>query len=206
MTEGERMPVFVPRYLLPSHAAQAHGQTLTSGVGRLLGDHMLSLFRNLPNLRTHEIPSIVQSMLLLLAAAVAPTAQALHDARGPIDGALAERVRRYIGVSRARLYQLFKEDGGVMRQITRRRLRHAYHVLGDPQRRHQRIAEIAWAHGFPDEKYFHRLFKAEFGHTPKETLECAAAPILLPCDAAGDRWGDGGRLAGWTLPFGVLTN
>lgn len=221
---GDVISLVVPRYLLPSHAAQAHGQTLTSGVGRLLGDHMLSLFRNLPNLRTHEIPSIVQSMLLLLAAAVAPTAQALHDARGPIDGALAERVRRYIdvhllepdldpdricrdiGVSRARLYQLFKEDGGVMRQITRRRLRHAYHVLGDPQRRHQRIAEIAWAHGFPDEKYFHRLFKAEFGHTPKETLECAAAPILLPCDAAGDRWGDGGRLAGWTLPFGVLTN
>ena len=108
---------------------------------------MLSLFRNLPTLRTHEIPSIVQSMLLLLAAAISPTTQALHDARGPIDGALAERIRRYIdvhllvsdldpdricrdiGVSRARLYQLFKEDGGVMRQITRRRLRHAYHVL-----------------------------------------------------------------------------
>ncbi|AOR72949.1 AraC family transcriptional regulator [Burkholderia stabilis] len=221
---GDVISLVVPRYLLPGHAAHAHGQTLTSGVGRLLGDQLLSLFRNLPNLRMHEIPSIVQSMLLLLAAAVAPTAQALHDARGPIDNALAERVRRYvdthllepdltpericrdIGVSRARLYQLFKEEGGVMRQITRRRLRHAYHVLGDPQRRHQRIAEIAWAHGFPDEKYFHRLFKAEFGHTPKETLECAAAPVLLPCDAAADRWADGSRLSGWTLPFGVLNN
>ncbi|KAG8152355.1 hypothetical protein [Burkholderia catarinensis] len=48
--------------------------------------------------------------------------------------------------------------------------------------------------------------KAEFGHTPKETLECAAAPVLLPCDPAADRWADGGRLAGWTLPFGVLNN
>ena len=42
--------------------------------------------------------------------------------------------------------------------------------------------------------------------TPKETLECATAPVLLPCDAAEDRWADGGRLTGWTLPFGVLTN
>ncbi|MET3553035.1 AraC family transcriptional regulator [Burkholderia sp. 567] len=221
---GDVISLVVPRYLLPSHAAQAHGQTLTSGVGRLVGDQMLSLFRNLPDLRMHDVPSVVQSLLLLLAAAVAPSAQALGEARGPIDNALVERVRRYIdlhllepdltpericrdiGVSRARLYQLFKEEGGVMRQITRRRLRHAYHVLADPQRRHRRIAEIAWAHGFPDEKYFHRLFKAEFGHTPKETLECAAAPVLLPCGAGDDRWGDGGRLAGWTLPFGVLTN
>lgn len=169
--------------------------------------------------------TIVQSLLLLLTAAVAPGAQAFDDARGPIDNALVERARRYIdahllepdltpdricrdiGVSRARLYQLFGEEGGVMRQITRRRLRHAYHVLGDPTRRHQRIAEIAWAHGFPDEKYFHRLFKAEFGHTPKETLACAAAPVLLPVGAdGGDHWGDGGRLTGWTLPFGVLNN
>lgn len=222
---GDVISLVVPRYLLPAHAANAHGQTLASGVGRLLGDQMLSLHRNLPNLRTHELPSVVQSLLLLLSAAVAPSAQALDDARGPIDNALIERVRRYIdahllepdlapericrdiGVSRARLYQLFKEEGGVMRQITRRRLRHAYHVLGDPQRRHQRIAEIAWAHGFPDEKYFHRLFKAEFGHTPKETLACAAAPVLLPFGADDEsRWGDGGRLKGWTLPFGVLNN
>ncbi|MDY7791834.1 AraC family transcriptional regulator [Burkholderia ubonensis] len=220
---GDVISLVVPRYLLPSHAAQLHGQTLTSGIGRLVGDQMLSLFRNLPSLRTHEIPNVVQSTLLLLAAAASPTGQALHDARGPIDNALLDRIRRYIdanlldpglapdricrdiGVSRARLYQLFKEEGGVMRQVTRQRLRHAYRVLSDPQRRHRRIAEIAWAHGFPDEKYFHRVFKAEFGHTPKETLECAAAPVLLPCGSSEDgRWADGGRLSGWTLPFGVL--
>ena len=92
-----------------------------------------------------------------------------------------------------------------MRQITRRRLRHAYHVLGDPQRRHRRIAEIAWAHGFPDESISTGCSRRSSA-TPKETLECATAPVLLPCDAAEDRWADGGRLTGWTLPFGVLTN
>lgn len=34
-----------------------------------------------------------------------------------------------------------------------------------------RYADIAWRHGFTDEKYFYRIFKAEFGHTPRETVE-----------------------------------
>ena len=123
---GDVISLVVPRYLLPSHAAQAHGQTLTSGVGRLLGDHMLSLFRNLPTLRTHEIPSIVQSMLLLLAAAISPprrrctTHAARSTGRWPSgSGATStcicwadldpDRICRDIGVSRARLYQLFRK-------------------------------------------------------------------------------------------------
>ncbi|WGS49947.1 AraC family transcriptional regulator [Paraburkholderia sp. D15] len=222
---GDVISIVVPRYLLPSHAALLHGHTLTSGVGRLLGDHLLSLFRNLSMLRQQDVPNIVQSTLLLMAAAVSPTADAVREASGPIHTALLERVRHYIdthllerdltpericrdiGLSRAKLYQLFEDDGGVMRQIRRRRLRHAYHVLGDPQQQHVRIAEIAWAHGFPDEKYFYRLFKAEFGHTPKETVEQRSGPVLLPYGKVGQeqRIGAGG-LPGWTLPFGVLNN
>jgi AraC-like DNA-binding protein len=222
---GDVISMVVPRYLLPSHAALLHGHTLTSGIGRLLGDHLLSLFRNLPALRQQEIPHIVQSTLLLMAASVSPTVEAMREASGPISSALLERIRHYIdlhllerdltpdricreiGLSRAKLYQLFEEEGGVMRQIRRRRLRHAYHVLGDPQRQHVRIAEIAWAHGFPDEKHFYRLFKAEFGHTPKETAEHCSSPVLLPAgNAANNQWKGGARLAGWTLPFGVLNN
>ncbi|WP_206608721.1 helix-turn-helix domain-containing protein, partial [Mycobacterium tuberculosis] len=68
-----------------------------------------------------------------------------------------EKICRDVGLSRARLYQLFEADGGIMRQIRRRRLRHAHQMLSDPQRRHVRIAEIAWTHGFSDEKYFYRI-------------------------------------------------
>jgi AraC-like DNA-binding protein len=222
---GDVISMVVPRYLLPGHAALLHGHTLTNGVGRLLGDHLLSLFRNLSSLRQQEVPSIVQSTLLLMTAAVSPTAEAMREAGAPIRGALLDRIRQYIdmhllerdltpericrdiGLSRAKLYQLFEEEGGIMRQIRRRRLRHAYHVLGDPQRQHVRIAEVAWAHGFPDEKYFYRLFKAEFGHTPKETMEHRAGPVLLPCDGTQkNEWKPGASLAGWTLPFGVLNN
>ncbi|MEV8472727.1 AraC family transcriptional regulator [Ralstonia sp. UNC404CL21Col] len=221
---GDVISVVVPRHLLPSHAALLHDRVLTSGIARLLGDHLLSLFRNLSTLREQDVASVVQSTLLLMAAAVSPTVEAVRAAHTPISTALIERIRQYIdahllepdltpericrdvGLSRAKLYQLFEEDGGIMRQIRRRKLRHAYHVLSDPQRQHVRIAEVAWAHGFSDEKYFYRLFKAEFGHTPKDTLEQRRGPVFLPYGDAANAPSDAGSLPGWTLPFGVLNN
>lgn len=222
---GDVISVVVPRYLLPGHATLLHDRTLRSGVGRLLGDQILSLYRNLSTLRQQDVPHVVQSMLLLMAAAVSPTPETLREASNPIRGVLLERIHRYIdahllepdltpekicrdiGLSRARLYQLFEADGGIMRQIRRRRLRHAHQVLSDPQRQHVRIAEIAWTHGFSDEKYFYRLFKAEFGHTPKETMEHRFGPTYMPVgDVAGNPSSAGHSLPGWTLPFGVLNN
>lgn len=222
---GDVISVVVPRHLLPSHAALLHDRVLTSGIGRLLADHLLSLFRNLATLRQQDVPHIVQSTLLLMTAAVSPTIEAAREASDPIRSVLIERIRHYIdthllepdlspericrdvGLSRAKLYQLFEEAGGVMRQIRRRRLRHAYHVLSDPQRQHIRIAEVAWAHGFADEKYFYRLFKAEFGHTPKETVEHRSGPVFLPYgDGMTHASNAGSGLAGWTLPFGVLND
>lgn len=92
-----------------------------------------------------------------------------------------------------------------MRQIKRKRLRCAYRVLADPRQSGTRIAELAWAHGFTDVKYFHRSFKAEFGHTPKETAQDMFDPELLPYATASDpRYREAGILAGWTLPYGGL--
>jgi AraC-like DNA-binding protein len=219
---GDVISLVVPRHLLPSHTARLHGQALTNGAGRLFADHLLSLFRNLPKLREHEIPSVVRSTLLILSAAVSPSPEALEAASVPIQSALQHRIQRYIdthllepdlspdricravGLSRARLYQLFEGDGGVMRQIKRKRLRRAYHMLADPMQSRIRVAELAWEHGFVDVKYFHRSFKAEFGHTPKETLQRPSS-MLLPYDAEPVQTYKAGDLhSGWTLPFGVL--
>lgn len=220
---GDVISLVVPRHLLPAHTAGLHGHTLTDGVGRLLADQILSLYRNLPKLREHELPNVIQSTLLLLAAAVSPSPETLHEANGPIHDALLERVQRYIdvhplepglspeqicraiGLSRTRLYKIFEADGGVMRHIRRRRLLRAYHALGDPGQHRSRIAELAWAHGFMDVKYFHRSFKAEFGHSPKETIKRVANPKLLPYGTQSWRKATGPTAAsGWTLPFGVL--
>ncbi len=222
---GDVISLVVPRDLLPPDAALLHGATLTGGVGRLLADHLLSLFQNLPRMMQHELPHIVQATHQLLIAAVSQNEDANRAAIGPIQHALMARVQRYIeahllepdlnpdrisrdvGISRAKLYQLFESSGGVMHQIQHRRLRQAYRFLSDPGRPHALIAEIAWRHGFPNEKYFHRLFKAEFGHTPHETVKKSldfnslskAGTLVQPPD---------GKIIpiGWALPYGVPTS
>ncbi len=219
---GDVVSLAVPRHLLPASTALLHGHALTTGASRLFADHLLSLYRNLAALRAQDIPNVVQSTLLLLNAAVSPTADALHAAGGVIHHALRERIQRYIemhllepdltpericraiGLSRAKLYQVFEGDGGVMRQIKRQRLRRAYHALADPRQAGERIAELAWAHGFTDVKYFHRSFKAEFGHTPKETVQRMLDAQLAPYGAGLGPQYEGAIPPGWTLPYGGL--
>lgn len=214
--------VAVPRDLLPNQTALLHGHTLKAGVAHLLTDHLVSLLRNLNRLKQQEIPYVVQSTLQLLTAVVASASDAMQEAAGPIRELLLGRILRYLdahllepdltpdricrdmGVSRAKLYHLFEGNGGVMRQIQRKRLRRAYQALANPSGPRLHIAELAWKHGFSNEKYFYRLFKAEFGHTPSETLDAmsrsdvTSGSIALhahekPVDAP----------LGWTLPFGV---
>ncbi|MGS0896805.1 helix-turn-helix domain-containing protein [Burkholderia stagnalis] len=215
---GDRISLVVPRDFLPHGAENLHGRALSGGMGRLLGDHMLSLFRNLPDLRQQDVPHVVQSTLQLATAAVSPTADTLREAERPIRDALRSRLLRYIeahlldhdltpdricrdiGLSRAKLYQLFEDSGGVMRQIQRKRLRRAYHALADLGRPRPRIAEIAWRHGFSDEKYFHRLFKAEFGHTPGETLERVRHSSGNPSAGRPDQ---ADHPPGWNVAWGV---
>jgi AraC-like DNA-binding protein len=215
---GDVVSLAIPRDFLPGHTASLHEHTLSSGVGRLLGDHMLSLFRNLSSITEADVPHVVQSTIQLFSAAVAPTPDRLHEASAPIDEALTARVQRYIdehwtekdltparvckdiGVSRSKLYQLFERSGGVMREVQRRRLFHAYRVLSDPNRRLLRISEIALNHGFANEKYFYRLFRDEFGHTPGETVEHVGHFNSLQ-KPAGPM--ESTHPAGWTLPFGM---
>ena len=217
--------VAVPRNLLPSQTALLHGHTLTAGVAGLLADHFISLFRNLAKLREQDIPYVVQSTLQLLTAAVSSTSDAMQDAAGTVRELLVRRILRYldahlletdltpdricrdVGVSRAKLYQLFEGNGGVMRQIQRKRLHRAYQLLADPSKSKPHIAELAWSHGFSNEKYFYRLFKAEFGHTPGETLENMTrldpGSRTLAAQQLEERID---RPFGWTLPFGVPNN
>jgi AraC-like DNA-binding protein len=220
---GQSISLALPRDALPRHAERWHGRALSSGIGRLLNDHLRSLSRNLPVLRERDVPYVVESTLQLLTAAVMPTADTVRQASAPIRDALVNRVLRYIdmnlleadltpdricrdiGLSRAKLYQLFEGSGGVMRQIQRKRLQRVYRLLANPNRARARIAEIAWRHGFSNEKYFYRLFKAEFGHTPNETVATTSGgrPRALTTDR--DRGpAEIGRPFDWTLPFGMF--
>lgn len=189
VTAGNMLWVAIPRALLPANTELLHGESLTHGIGQLFADHLRSLANNLPRLTTNDAPHVAQSTIHLASACASTDSDLREQASVAIDDALLARVQRYIdanlldydltpnlickdvGVSRSRLYQLFEPHGGVMRQIQRKRLELVYRTLADPTRPKESIASIAWRNGFRDEKYLCRIFKAEFGHTPSETLE-----------------------------------
>jgi AraC-like DNA-binding protein len=80
-------------------------------------------------------------------------------------GAVAEQV----GVSVRHLQQLFAENGTTFgRWLLRRRLELCRQDLLDPALSGWTVAELAARRGLCDPSYFSRVFKAEYGVTPRE--------------------------------------
>jgi AraC-like DNA-binding protein len=191
--EGDATPG-LPADLLADGGAALQ---VSDAASELLFDYLCSLRKHLPHLSADETPHVIQATNSLMRAGWRALPDAARDeARPPPNTVLFQRVQRYIdsnlaspdltperickdvGISRSKLYQLFAPLGGVMRVVQRQRLARIRAILADPARPRMRIAEIAWCHGFVSEKHFSRVFKAEFGHTPRETLErvrCAGA-------------------------------
>ena len=78
-----------------------------------------------------------------------------------------ERLCKEFKLSRTRLYDIMREyiDGGVASFVRRKRLQHAKHLICTTD---MPIAEISSACGFSEYNYFLRVFKAEFGVSPKK--------------------------------------
>ncbi|MCX4161384.1 MULTISPECIES: helix-turn-helix domain-containing protein [Paraburkholderia] len=179
----------VPRDLLPAGAEPWHGRSLTRGMASLFGHYLSHLYQTLPRLTTRDIPNVTKATMHLLTATLQPGRDAQVAAQVPVQNVLKDRVQRYIdahllqpdltadricrdvGISRATLYRLFDHTDGIMREIRHRRLYRVHQVLSTPRRPRERIRDVALRHGFTDEKYFIRIFKAQFGYTPRDTFE-----------------------------------
>lgn len=80
-------------------------------------------------------------------------------------------------MSRRSLYMLFKEHRLTpAKMIHDIRLERCREVLGDATRRHRKITDIAFDHGFSDYATFSRMFKAQYGVTAGEYRLKAHAP------------------------------
>jgi AraC-like DNA-binding protein len=67
------------------------------------------------------------------------------------------------------LQTLFRAEGGTVTEwIRERRLAGARRDLRDPQRAEVPISQIAEAWGLPNPGHFSRMFRAEFGVSPRE--------------------------------------
>ncbi|WP_185633780.1 helix-turn-helix domain-containing protein [Burkholderia sp. Bp9012] len=197
ISAGSEVAVAVPRFLLPTSTERLHGTSLNAGVAGLIADHILSLHRRWHTLTWVDVPHVVHATIQLLSAAIhrhlEPTGSQRFEPGDVtryrvqhfinehlVEVSLTpERICQEVGVSRAKLYQLYESAGGVMRAIRRQRLVQAHRTLCSPAGRHLRIAEVAWQYGFTDEKYFSRVFKMEFGYSPRD-----AATITTVTDFA----------------------
>lgn len=155
---------------------------------RFLADYMLLLHRSLPHLRKGDLPLIVATTTNLFAAALAPSNDRDMAAQGAADAVatariariIAERLRdplltpdklcRAVGVSRSRLYRMFEPAGGISNYVRRKRLLKTRDVLADSSDRRS-ISSIAEEWGFTDASTYSRMFKLEFGISPKEARE-----------------------------------
>lgn len=190
---SDSVTITIPRVLLDPRApdiARLHGTVLRDGVGSLLGDYMLSLYRHLPRLSASEAPRVSQATVSMIAACLAPSSDNLVRARGPVDSVLRRRAERFIirnlgapdlgvgricaalRVSRSHLYRAFEPQGGVASHIQARRLSSIRAALLDPTDR-RRISKLAYEHGFASAAHFSRAFRRHFGLTPSDARERA---------------------------------
>ena len=158
---------------------------LTTALGGLLADFILSLENRLPDLSVAERGRLASVARQMVAACIAPSADRLAEAAPALDQTRRERVRlavrrhlgsasltpdrlcRLVGISRSNLYRLFEPEGGVARYIIAQRMRAAYAALADTDNR-QPIRVVAESVGFAEAASFSRSFRREFGCTPRD--------------------------------------
>jgi len=201
--------LFVPRDAFPELGGAidaARGRPLDHPMGQLLRDTILLFAGHLRTMRETDAPRLAQAMHAAIAAALAPSADSIMQARPQLEPVQIARVKRLIrdnlrsamlgpdrlcqlaGLSRSNLYRLCEPFGGVAKLIQAERLRQAHRLLSDPAEARS-IGQIAEHVGLFDRSSFGRMFRRSFGCSPRE-LRVAALSGCAAARAAG-----GGRPA-----------
>lgn len=217
-SRSESVAITLPRILverLVPGAARMHGAVLRGGMAGLLGAHVQALYRHAPLLSPDQADAVAGATLAMVAACLAPTADSLRQAQGPIDSVLLRRAQQFIArnlhapdlsvqrlcaalrVSRSHLYRAFAAQGGVAAYVQACRLAAASGALRDRGDR-RRVSEIAYDHGFASAAHFSRAFRRRYGLSPADFRASAWADMPAPAAVAR---GDG--VAHWLRTLGV---
>jgi len=175
---------------------------------QFLADYLILLHHNLTHLRRSNVARVAEATIHMLAAVLAPSHDKLAQAQAPIDAVITTRAIREIdakladpglspeylcksvGVSRSRLYRIFEPAGGISNYIRRKRLLETRRALADSANVHS-IARIAENMGFTDPSTYSRMFKREFGLSPKEVRALGWQGMLHPGSLKMDQAGGG---------------
>lgn len=192
-SEGRLIALFLP---YNSIDASLHPE-IADDDAEFLADYLSLLHHNLAHLRRSNVSRVAEATIHMLAAVLSPSHDKLAQAQVPIDAVITTRAIRAIdakladpglspeylcksvGVSRSRLYRIFEPAGGISNYIRRKRLLETRRALAD-NANVQSIAQIAENMGFTDPSTYSRMFKREFGLSPKEVRALGWQGMLHP--------------------------
>ncbi|HWB50246.1 MAG TPA: helix-turn-helix domain-containing protein [Stellaceae bacterium] len=196
--------LIIPRdRLLPLlKGGEVHGTTLRAGTApaRLIANHLETLAAAALELTPGEAKAAVDAAALMIAGAwprlresrpqIAAAVRATGrrticdyiDRHLTDEGLTPETLLRLFRMSRATLYRLFADDGGVAAYILGRRLDRCRALLAAASGGERTIGDIAFSHGFASEAHFSRAFRRRFGLTPRDAR---GAGRDLPRDPRG---------------------
>lgn len=195
-----------------------HRPTVTwpaaSMAGRLLIAALQSLYHNLDHVQADEAQEASAGMIGLINGLLG-SRRALCDPR-PIRQAKLAAVERYIdrhlhdqelnaaaigrifGCSRTRLYELFREHGGIAHYLCARRLGRCFGELLAAEPGKTKVRQIAERWGFYNPSHFHRLFKQHFDARPSDVLDvCPHASVAAEPRSGPSLGHDLSRANGW---------
>lgn len=154
----------------------------------------------------HDIKERIEGLFYLLAADSPKPAEA---SRPFLLEARAEAMRRYVdthladetldaarlasvfGTSRATVYRAFADEGGVAQAIANRRMVRAFRVLAAAEPRRGLVKAIGEASGYADQAHFSRLFRRQFGISPRDIMGLTRADAAEAQATARHRSGAG---------------
>jgi len=194
--------VLVRRDVLGNHADDVRGRVLAHGKlrCRVLTLHLEHLVARLPSPSPAHARTFADATVAVLRHCFqlsppdgAPHQPWLRDLQNRIlayiDEHLTEasldatRVRRAFRISRAHLYRLFPDYGGVQRYIRNRRLDGAFRDLCENPE--QRISQVIERNGFASERQFQRAFMERFEMTPSELRQQQRLTLQAPRKRTG---------------------
>lgn len=161
-----------------------HGLVVRPELAEMLFSHAAQVRQALPRFSLGEAERLGRVFLDLAALALAqvrPASRAPVAAEDALRRRAVERIDqrlgggelgvaelcRALGVSRRRLFDAFRPDGGVQTYITAQRLARARTALADVERA-EPIGNIAHRLGFSDAPHLSRAFRQRYGMTPSD--------------------------------------
>lgn len=182
----------IPRHLLNTYGGiDASRPALlwprASAAGTLLTGAILRTWQRLPHASAQEAATLAANLLDLLDGILANHLMGQSEELR-INRAMLLTIKQYItdhlddpalGVdllchrfrlSRASLYRMFQEEGGLQRHIREQRLRRCFGLLSNAGSSRLKVRDVAERWGFDDASHFNRLFKTTFGMAPSDLL------------------------------------